>query len=110
MAVKITTKNNFFPKAKAQLDEQLAQVITKGCLAIEADAKRQCPVDTGNLRRSITTKVKGTSGEVGTNVEYAPYVEYGTRHQVAQPFLIPALQSNISSIKQNIEKTIGGLK
>lgn len=28
---------------------------------------------------------------VGTNVEYAPYVEYGTRRMGAQPYLRPAM-------------------
>lgn len=46
----------------------------------EGYAKGDCPVDTGRLRNSISNKV--TSGQlvisvyIGTNVEYAPYVEY----------------------------------
>lgn len=41
------------------------------------------PVDTGRLRSSITkrgpilTRDNNIEGFVGTNVEYAPYVEYG---------------------------------
>jgi len=35
-------------------------------------------VDTGNLRNSITHKVAGNDAYIGTNVEYAPYVEFGT--------------------------------
>ena len=39
----------------------------------ETYAKQLCPVDTGNLRNSITHKPEGTDTEViGTNVEYAP--------------------------------------
>jgi HK97 gp10 family phage protein len=39
-----------------------------------------CPVDTGNLRSSITYKTDATQKmvAVGTNVEYAIYVELGT--------------------------------
>ena len=38
-----------------------------------------CPVDTGNLRNSITHTVDGAGQKtyIGTNVEYAPYVELG---------------------------------
>lgn len=36
------------------------------------------PVDTARLRSNITSKVIGETGEVATNVEYAPFVEYGT--------------------------------
>ncbi len=49
---------------------------------IQADAKRNCPVDTGHLRNSIHTNVKYEDtqivGTVGTNLNYAIYVELGT--------------------------------
>lgn len=35
-------------------------------------------VDTGRLKNSLTHQVDGNSVYVGTNVEYAIYVEYGT--------------------------------
>lgn len=43
--------------------------------------KKICPVDTSRLKNSITYVVAGNSKVVyvGTNVEYAPAVEYGTR-------------------------------
>lgn len=47
---------------------------------VEGEAKLLCPVDLGNLRNSIHTEVdeKNLSARVGTPVEYAPYVEFGT--------------------------------
>jgi HK97 gp10 family phage protein len=66
-------------------------------VSIEAAAKRICPVDTGRLRGSITHEVNASPGKiegrVGSNVEYAAYVELGTRHTPAQPYLRPALQA-----------------
>lgn len=47
-------------------------------LQAEGDAKLKCPVDTGNLRGSITHTVRDKTAYIGTNVEYAKYVEYGT--------------------------------
>lgn len=46
----------------------------------EGYAKDLTPVDTGNLRNSITHQVDDGESTVyiGTNVEYAPYVELGT--------------------------------
>lgn len=78
-------------------------------LAAEGYAKRACPVDTGRLRNSIAHAVE--SGEdavyVGTNVEYAPYVEMGTRRTAAQPFLRPAATEHGSTyrsiLKRNLE-------
>ncbi len=58
-------------------------------------ARSACPVDTGRLRSSITHKVgrdkTGPFVEVGTNVKYAMFVEFGTTRQRAQPYLRPAL-------------------
>lgn len=64
-------------------------------IAVEGHAKGICPVDTGRLRSSIGHELGSDGGSlfvrVGTNVEYAPYVELGTRRMSAQPFLTPAL-------------------
>lgn len=69
----------------------MEKLVQKTALRIEAEAKKLCPVDTGRLRASIATQRLGpaTYG-VGTGVEYAPYVEFGTRKMSAQPFLRPA--------------------
>ena len=78
-------------------------------LAAEGYAKRACPVDTGNLRNSITHAVEGSEDAVyvGTDVEYAPYVEMGTRRTAAQPFLRPAATEHGSTyrgiLKRNLE-------
>lgn len=73
-----------------QLDEYInktlpnnaEQGMEKACLLVEATSKRDCPVDYGQLRASITHKVEtGTNeivGYVGSNVEYAAYVHEGT--------------------------------
>lgn len=45
----------------------------------EKAAKDCCPVDTGHLRDSIHTEAKDANTvSVGTNMDYAAYVEYGT--------------------------------
>ena len=41
-------------------------------------AQDGAPVDTGNLRNSITHEVGNDEVNIGTNVEYAVYQEYGT--------------------------------
>lgn len=48
------------------------------CALVEKSAKQNAPKGNGDLRRSITSKVEGLTGEVYTPLEYAPYVEYGT--------------------------------
>ena len=43
--------------------------------AAEAHAKENCPVDTGRLRNSISHQTAEDAAYVGTNVEYALWVE-----------------------------------
>lgn len=65
---------------------------------VEGDAKLRAPVRTGNLRSSITGRVAGEQAIIGTNVEYAPYMEYGTKVTKAQPYLRPALDANKNNL------------
>lgn len=73
------------------------KVLTVAALKVVNRAKVLCPVDTGRLRDSITWELGTVGGlpaaRIGTNVEYASYVETGTRYMAAQPFLRPALVS-----------------
>jgi HK97 gp10 family phage protein len=54
--------------------------VKRAALNVEGGAKQRCPVDTGRLRSSITHQVDadGLGAVVGTNVEYAAKVEFGT--------------------------------
>ena len=44
-------------------------------------------VDTGRLRNSISYAVDGEAAYIGTNVEYAPYLELGTKKITAHHYL-----------------------
>lgn len=75
------------------LRKQASDVVKKAALDVEAGAKGAVPVRTGTLRRSIhTTFPSETSAMVGTDVQYAPHVEFGTRHMGARPYLLPAFE------------------
>ncbi|MCI6276835.1 MAG: HK97 gp10 family phage protein [Clostridium sp.] len=56
--------------------------IAKQTKLVQGEAKDLCPVDSGDLRKNIFTDVKSENdkitGKVFTNIEYAPYVEFGT--------------------------------
>jgi HK97 gp10 family phage protein len=72
-------------------------------MAMEGHAVDIVPVDTGNLRNSITHASDERTAIVGTNVEYAPYVELGTRRQKAQPYLVPAVKEHLEEYKKLLE-------
>lgn len=81
-------------------DGPVGKELTRRTVRIEGNAKRLCPVDTGRLRASITRTLerdaRGLVGIIGTNVEYAPYVELGTSRMGPKPFLRPALGAEVS--------------
>lgn len=80
--------------------------VRRSLVNIQNAAKRRSPRDpqrppkdpsrkvTGRLRNSITHEVAsdGLSGRSGTNTEYAPYQELGTRTIPPRPFLFPAFE------------------
>lgn len=76
-------------------DGDVARDLARRAVKVETAAKRLAPVDTGRLRSSLTHErgrdEKGLVARVGTNVDYAIFVELGTRHTRAQPYLRPAL-------------------
>lgn len=77
---------------KASVAVHLAgtRAVAKAAHDIEARAKIKAPVDTGNLRNSISSDVRPLSAEVGPTADYAAYVELGTSRMAPQPFLGPA--------------------
>jgi len=62
--------------------EALENAVQRGLMAIGETAvgyaQDLVPVDTGRLRGSITHAEDGDDCYIGTNVEYAPYIEFGT--------------------------------
>ena len=74
--------------------------------AIVSTAKDNCPVETGALKESIKTKTTNGKSVTGSNLEYAPFVEYGTLDTPARPFLYPALESNKDKIINNFKEAI----
>jgi len=69
-----------------------------------AEAKRLAPVRTGRLRDSIRILEQGEGYViVGSDVEYAPYVEYGTYRMAPRSFLRPAVWDAVYAFQELIE-------
>lgn len=58
----------------------LRDAVNESALRIQRNARRACPVDTGRLKTSINIDFfrGGLAAEVGTDVFYAPFIEFGT--------------------------------
>lgn len=71
-------------KAKSRIREEAARVLDLNTNRMVGDIKMNTPVDTGLLRNSferslVKEEKEKLETEVATNIEYAPYVEYGHR-------------------------------
>ena len=125
-------------KVIAKLDsvgdgDGMKRAVQKACALVERAAVEKAPKDSGVLRRSIKSKVEGGNNEivgtVFTELEYAPYIEFGTglfaeesgrstpwayedddgnwhttKGMHPQPFMRPAIQENKKKIKQILEE------
>lgn len=131
MEIKITDNSGL---VREELQAAVLRALEVCGLTAEGYAKLLCPVDTGNLRNSITHQVQPEEQAVyiGTNSEYGPYVELGTgihypggrqtpwsyqdargrwhrtRGQRAQPFLKPAVADHAQQYRGIIERELHG--
>lgn len=76
-------------------DGPVAKDLARRAVQVDRRAKQHCPVDTGRLRASIAWRMardaSGLYAQVGTNVHYGIFIEFGTSRAPAQPFLRPAI-------------------
>lgn len=131
MNVEITDNSK---EVSGAIHAALLRGLEKIGLVAEGYAKKLCPVDTGNLRNSITHVVdeQEPAAIIGTNNEYAAYVELGTgiyaeggggrptpwvyqdakgnwhytRGNKAQPFLKPAAADHVGQYRDILESEL----
>ena len=75
-------------------------------LVAEGHAKKITPVDTGRLRNSISHATDDDAAYIGTNVEYAPYVELGTRGRDGKHMLQRAASEHSAEYKKLMEDSL----
>ena len=90
--------------------DALEKATKQTALAAQADARDNAPVDTGNLKQSISTEhersAEAATSTVYTNVEYGLYQEMGTVNMAAHPYMMPALNANKSTFEQLARKEL----
>ena len=79
----------------AALDMKKKQALEAVGATAERHAKAITPVDTGRLQGSIAHLPAGDAAYIGTNVEYAPYVELGTYRTKAHHMLKRAVAEHV---------------
>ena len=90
-----------------KMDKDYPKFLRDSGDAVEESAKSKAPVKTGELGASIRNEVDEGAKEVfvGSDLDYALYLEYGTRKMQAQPYLRPALyETDVENILKNAFK------
>jgi len=103
-----------FKQAMQQFDSGMQRHVHRQLASWGADvkalAKQLAPVRTGHLRSSIYAKISEWVAEIGAEATYALFVELGTRHMQAQPYLYPAIQENLPHLEAIICEAIDQAK
>ncbi|MFI1734042.1 HK97 gp10 family phage protein [Streptomyces acidicola] len=72
-----------------RMSDEVKRAVDRTRMDVQNEARRRAPVDTGRLRSSIVSRAEGSGRSlgyvVGTNVNYAAAVEYGTAPHVIKP-------------------------
>lgn len=123
-----------FSSLPAKARDKMARIVQDSALNIQMKAKVRCPVNKlkglgGRLRGSIRVQFynNGLTGDIGTDVNYAMYVEFGTGQRgkasvhpelppnyihglkpgmPAQPFLSPAFEEERPRFQERIAREI----
>mgnify|MGYP003579448008 CR=1 FL=1 len=98
--ITLNWKLNRFPELRRKLPHIAVQIVEKHTDAGVSLMKQLAPVRTGFLRDSIhkavlPAEMQGLVASRGIEIDapYWVYVEYGTVHMSAQPFVTPAMES-----------------
>jgi HK97 gp10 family phage protein len=87
-------RENRFPSIIQGMETKAEAIVAKTAMDLEAHAKSLAPVDTGTLKNSIqASRIGDARWRVVVGAEYGMYVEWGTVHNAAQPFLQPAINA-----------------
>lgn len=99
--------NNINFTAKVILEASQESLVEIGeFIKAEYISRLQPHIRTGKLAASPTYKVQDGQVIVGSDVEYAPYLEYGTSKMRAYPCLRPAVDENHEAITNITKKYI----
>lgn len=95
-----------------QKEPKGGKIYTRGSVSHQASAPRQAPaVDTGRLVSSINVDFRPDryyvdAGVLPVEVEYARYLEYGTRKMQPRPFIAPARVKARRPVERKFQRAV----
>lgn len=117
MVIGFTNLAECLTKYENVKDIDLTPTIKESTILVQGSAKQLAPNNTGftpsgkkshskgalkgSIRARMEKRYGGPAGIISTNLEYAPYVEFGTVKMKAQPYLRPAEELNRKTVIEN---------
>lgn len=96
-----------------EMERAEQRALTKIGIYVQGEATTRSPVGQyingrvgGRLKASWDYEVNDTNVTVGSNVEYSPFVEFGTSRQREQRVLTGSVEENIDEIRRITEREL----
>jgi len=86
----------------AAMQNQVHRFLTSWAADVKASAMQKVRVVTGHLRSTIYATIRDWVAQIGADATYALFVELGTKHMLARPYLYPAIQEHLPMLEFNI--------
>jgi HK97 gp10 family phage protein len=102
--------NQALSRLDAAMQQQLHDSLSAWAEKTRAEAQRLVPVRTGYLRSTISARTHEWQTEIGAEASYAAAVELGTSTVHAQPFLNPAVESQLPELERQLLQAIDAAK
>lgn len=105
------TINSHIPQVMDAVERASRNGLMACGFTAEAHAKEyETAVDTGRLRNSITHAEDDKKMVVGTNVFYAPYIEFGTRGGAGLHYLKRSIADHTEEYKDLLQQAFNSIE
>ena len=94
---------------EGRIDKETVKILRQAAVRVRRRQKELAPKDEGDLKRSITYRIRGTrwrrTAEIGPRMaeKYPMYQEYGTARMSANPYVAPSLDGEVERIADALD-------
>lgn len=95
--------------ATGRIDKETIKALRQAAVRVRAKQKQLAPTDEGDLKKSITYRIRGTRwrriAEIGPKLGemYPVYQEYGTARMRANPYVAPSLDGELDRLADDLD-------
>ena len=95
--------------AEGRIDKETIKALREAAKRVRSKQKQLAPTDEGDLRKSITFRIRGSrwrrSAEIGPKLseKYPMFQEYGTARMRANPYVAPSLDGELDRLADDLD-------